>query len=115
MIGSTNNEDVVELSKDERYFKVIGPDITYVLDSMNMKVSIYRITVRAAISENGWSGGGVYSTENCVFGKNTVHINNFRSHVCLQCPWVGQNEISSLVRKYQEFREAQLSAAVRAL
>lgn len=116
VIGSANYESVVEISKDERYFKVVGPDVTYVLDSKYMKVSIYRITVRAALMPKyGWSEGSVYSEENCVLGKNTVHIRGFRRHVYLQCPWVSQDEISSLVRKYQVFRESQLAVAISAL
>lgn len=116
VIGSTNYESVVEISKDERYFKVTGPDVTYILDSKYMKASVYRITVRADVIEaDGSSEDMVYSVENCVFGKEKVHINSFLSHVCVQCPWVGQDEILSLVSKYQKFRKDQLAAAINAL
>ncbi|MFT6910396.1 MAG: hypothetical protein ACJAS1_007125 [Oleiphilaceae bacterium] len=118
LIGSTNYDSAVEISEDQRYFKVSGPDITYILDSKNMKASIYRITVRAVSEKEqyAWSESAVYSSEeNCVFGKNTEHINGFHRHVYLQCQWVVQDEILSLVSKYKNLREDQLKVAGNAL
>ncbi|WP_428241179.1 hypothetical protein [Gynuella sp.] len=116
LIGSTHYETVVDISNDERYFKILSPDVTYILDSKHMKASIYRIAVRAAIEgDDGRSESIVYSEENCVFGQETQHINGFREHIYLQCPWVGQDQILSLVGKYQALRENQLKAAIHAV
>lgn len=117
LIGSDDPSSAVEISKDERYFKVSGPDVSYILDSKYMKVSIYRINVRAVSKGTyAWSENIMcISEENCVFGRNTEHISGFHRHVYLQCLWVGQDEILSLVRKYQALREGQLQDAINAL
>ena len=118
LIGTDNHSSAVEISKDERYFKVSGPDVKYILDSKYMNVSVYRINIRAK-SERGryaWSESvSCYTEENCIFGRNTEHIRGFHQNVYLQCPWVGQDEILSLICKYQKLRVAQIIDAINAL
>jgi hypothetical protein len=118
LIGTSCHSSAVEISNDGRYIKVSGPDVKYVLDSKTMKVSIYRITVRAESEKEqyAWSESvNYFSEENCVFGKNTEHIKGFQRHVYLQCQWVTQEEILALVSKYQTLREEQLKVAGNAL
>jgi hypothetical protein len=118
LIGTSCHSSAVEISNDGRYIKVSGPDVKYILDSKNMKASIYRITVRAESEKEqyAWSESvNFISEENCVFGKNTEHIKGFHRHVYLQCQWVTQEEILSLVSKYQTLREEQLKVAGNAL
>ncbi len=113
LIGNTNFEKIVEVSKDGRYLRVTAPDVTYILDSESMKVSIFRITVRAAvIGQDGVKEGIVYTTENCVFGRDQEHLSAFTVPIYLQCPWVGQDRIQDLVGRYRSLREKQLAAAL---
>ncbi len=117
LIGTSEYNSIIEISDDKRYFKISGPDVKYILDSLNMKVSIYRITVGAEYMGNyAWSERVRYSSEeNCVFGDHAEHISGFKRNVYIQCKWVDQSEILSLARKYQNFREKQLIDAVKAL
>jgi len=56
LIGSSKYNSIIEISDDKRYFKVSGTDVKYILDSLNMTVSIYRITVSAESMGNyAWS------------------------------------------------------------
>lgn len=116
VIGSEDYSSVIEFSNCSRFIRVSGPDVEYVLDSKFLKVSIFKINVRAPRSPDGdWGEGVAFSHEHCVIGREVEHISGFRGTVFIQCPWVTQELASKLVKTYEELRQRQLVAAMDAL
>jgi len=110
VLGSDNYEGNIELSNCKRFIKVRGPDVEYILDAERMKVSIFHINVRANRPDEGIA----FSREHCVFGKGIEHIHGFKGVVFVQCPWVEQDKVDTLVQKYLGLREKQLKEAMNA-
>lgn len=110
VLGNDNHDDDIEFSNCKRFIKVRGPDIEYILDAGRMKVSIFHINVRANRPDEGIA----FSREHCVFGNNIEHIHGFKGVVFVQCPWVEQDKVDTLVQKYLGLREKQLKEAMNA-
>lgn len=92
-----------DLSTDGRYLVVNGDFATYVFDLDEIKISLYRATVRGA--------EGVWCEENPIQGREVTHFNvQSGRHYYIQFPFIGDAEFNDAWSRYLAKRLVQIGA-----
>lgn len=90
----------VEYSDDEKYMIIHGKFDTFILDTEDEKISLYRITVREV---------PIWSEEIAIMGDSQRHFDSCSGkHYYIQFPFVSYDDFSSIRNSYVTERIKQI-------